>query len=127
MSRMKTRIAAAGTVVMIGLQASAHDRVAFDFAGCAGRFSAEMEHAWLMNDPAARHFERDRATFVTLTEASMPSQQGRQILSHRIEAKLAHSALLQKATFDTRPRTADTARRIAARHLAACKALLLGS
>ncbi|WP_299652956.1 hypothetical protein [uncultured Tateyamaria sp.] len=124
---MKTMIAAIAFIGAGGLQVSADDSIAFDFAGCAGRFSAEMEHAWLMNDPDARHHEEDRATFVTLTEASLAQQQGRAILSHRIEVKLAHSSLLQQATFDTRPRRADAARRMATQHLSACRTMLLGS
>lgn len=127
MSRIKTFVATAAFIGISGLPASATDSIAYDFAGCAGRFSAEMEHAWLMNDPVARNHEQDRATFVTLTDASLAPQQGRAVLSHRIEIKLAHSALLQKATFDTRSRWAETARRMATHHLAACRALLLGS
>lgn len=120
------------TVATVALLANltpafAHDGVAYTFAECAGRFSAEMEHAWLMNDPQADAYQEDRASFVVLTTASMPPDQGRSVLGHRIEVKLAHAALLQQATFATSPARARAAQSTAQRHLAACRALLLGS
>ncbi len=108
-------------------QAAADSDIAFSFAECAGRFSAEMEHAWLLNDPAANAFEQDRASFVSLTDASLAPGQGRAILSHRIEVKLAHAALLQQSSFGTRPDRATMARRVADQHLSTCRTLLLGS
>ena len=107
--------------------AFAQGDLAYTFAECAGRFSAEMEHAWLMNDPDADTFERDRASFVVLTTASMAPDQGRDVLGHRIEVKLAHAALLQQATFSPVPVRARAAGDTARRHLTACRALLLGS
>lgn len=109
------------------IQATADNGIAFSFAECAGRFSAEMEHAWLLNDPAADMFEEDRAYFVTLTDASRAQDQGRLILNHRIEVKLAHAALLQQASFGPQPDRAAAARYIADRHIVACRSLLLGS
>ena len=127
MSRKRT-IAVATVAFLANLQpAFAQDDVAYTFAECAGRFSAEMEHAWLMNDPRADAFQEDRASFVVLTTASMAPDQGRSVLGHRIEVKLAHAALLQQATFATSDAHANAARATAQRHLASCRSLLLGS
>lgn len=114
-------------VIGTAVTANAADEIAYSFAECAGRFSAEMEHAWLLNDPAASAIERDRSTFVSLTRATHAPGAGRAILSHRIEVKLAHAALLQRASFATHQDIAQSARRTANQHLAACRALLLGS
>ena len=80
-----------------------------------------------MNDPAARTFEADRAAFVGLTTATMTPDQGRSVLSHRIEVKLAHAALLQQATFGQTLHRSQAARHVANRYLATCRRLLLGS
>ncbi|WP_299605491.1 hypothetical protein [uncultured Tateyamaria sp.] len=127
MSRIKT-MCAAFVVMATGItQAAANNDIAFSFAECAGRFSAEMEHAWLLNDPVAQVYEQDRASFVSLTDASLAPGQGRAILGHRVEVKLAHAALLQQASFGTRADRAKTARHVANTHLATCRTLLLGS
>jgi len=108
-------------------QAQANDDIAFTFAECAGRFSAEMEHAWLLNDPVSRAHKQDRATFVTLADASLAPNQGREMLNHRIAVKFAHAALLQQASFGTRAHRAKKARKVADGHLSTCRTLLLRS
>ncbi|WP_206540150.1 hypothetical protein [Tateyamaria sp. ANG-S1] len=118
--------AGAVTLIMAGA-AVAHDTLAYTFAECAGRFSAEMEHAWLMNDLGASDHETDRASFSMLTSATMAPNEGRDILNHRIEVKLAHAALLQQASFGTTPQRAQSAQKVAKQHIAACRTLLLGS
>ncbi len=70
-----------------------------DFATCAGRFSAELEHAWLMSDELADEIERRRHMFIDLLEAAIPSEQSCHALHLRIEAKVAHASLLTQATF----------------------------
>ena len=69
------------------------------FAGCAGRFSAEMEHAWLMGNVEADLFEDRRRTFLSLMEAVMPANSAREVLRYRIENKMAHASLLTISTF----------------------------
>ena len=64
MSRMKTFICA-GTLSLLGvLPAWSLNSITDVFAGCAGRYSAEMEHAWLMGADTAAHFadQADRIT-----------------------------------------------------------------
>ncbi|WP_083957658.1 hypothetical protein [Tateyamaria omphalii] len=107
--------------------AAAHDGLTYTFAECAGRFSAEMEHAWLTNDPAASDIAADRTSFAMLTSATMAPDEGRNILNHRIEVKLAHAALLQQASFGTTPARARSARQVANKQIRACRTLLLGS
>ena len=89
--------------------------------------SAEMEHAWLINDPAAPEYEGQRLTFLALLEATAPDGRERVILQHRIEAKLAHASLLTIATFSDRADRADRARTRAKWHLSACTEMLLDS
>ncbi|WP_162183074.1 hypothetical protein [Pseudooceanicola atlanticus] len=94
------------------------------FAGCAGRFSAELEHRWLMSrDPGrARH---RRQAMVDLLDAVRPSDRGPEILARRLEAKHAQAQLLQRAEFSTDPAEARMARQRARRAVAGCEALLL--
>ncbi len=117
---------------LIGLAMSAGPAVAQDtqlhiFAGCTGRISAQMEHAWLMNDARAEELADLRLTFVGILEAIMPADQARDTLNHRIEVKRAHSAMLTTASFGTDPRRAKIAQRTARIKLDACRDLLLDS
>lgn len=105
----------------------AHDTPVDAFADCAGRYSAEMEHAWLMGTDGADVMQERRASFVALLDASMPAQAGRIILNRRIEAKFAHAALLQLADLGPDPQRARHARMAANMHLTTCSRMLLGS
>ena len=96
------------------------------FAECAGRFSAEREHAWLMKPDDASYFEARRSTFLSLLEATLTGQRNRTTLTHRIEAKIAHAGLLTQATFGSDKNRAASAKRLAARHIDQCQSLLLG-
>lgn len=97
------------------------------FAGCAGRMSAEMEHAWLINDPQADTYKTQRLTFLSLLDATMPAGQERDVLAARIDAKMAHAALLTAATFGTAPDRAARARKRATWHVSMCRDMLLDS
>ena len=70
-----------------------------EFATCTGRLSAQMEHEWLLQDNAAEATEAYRATMIELVQAVMEPGQGRSVLQWRVDAKLAHAALLTRATF----------------------------
>ena len=107
------------------ITASAHDDLLGLFAGCTGRISAEMEHAWLMNDDRADALQAQRLKFVSILRAIQPADQARQALAQRTDAKLAHSAMLTTATFGTDPRRAKLAKRQAAWQIAQCQNLLL--
>lgn len=107
------------------LPISAHEQLRF-FATCAGRLSAEMEHQWLFDGAASERTEATRQTVIDVLDAMMPPERGREVLNLRIEAKMAHAALLTRATFNQDPHDARWAARVAARNSAACEAVLLG-
>ena len=94
-------------------------------AQCTGRLSAEMEHAWLMNDPAADAFEGQRREFVSILGAVIPIGSGPEVLQTRIEAKFAHERLLNLAAFGTDPERAVWARKRSKYYRERCKNLLL--
>ena len=127
MSRIKAILLAGTAAALSATSTLAAADLAQTFAGCAGRMSAEMEHAWLINDPAAPDYEGQRLTFLALLDATMPRGQERTVLHHRIEAKLAHASLLTIATFSDRADRADRARTRAKWHLSACTEMLLDS
>ena len=125
MSRLKTiSFGLALTIVPVGA-AEALDDLTREFAYCAGRYSAEMEHAWLLSDPAADVSEGKRAAFVELLDAVAPVGSGRSVLNYRISAKVAHAALLSRASFAEDSEIQENARIQARRHLGACDRFLL--
>ncbi len=68
------------------------------FAICTGRFSAELEHAWLMGSESSE-VESHHSVFITLLEAATPDELQTNALSLRIDAKAAHSQILSQAVF----------------------------
>ena len=99
--------------------------VVWTFASCTGRLSAQMEHQWLLQDPASTQTERRRSAMINLLEATMNPDNGSTVLSWRIDAKLAQSQLLTRATFNADPEDALWARSRAEAEIAACNGLLL--
>ena len=112
--------------LVLAMPARAHTSLAQTFAGCVGRMSAEMEHAWLMQRDAHLHSEQ-RLTFLSLLDATAPPGRARALLAHRVETKLAHAALLTLSDFSDDAEQAKGARIRASWHRAACQALLLDS
>ena len=86
-----------------------------------------MEHAWLLQDDSADEFHGRLTTFASLVEATVATDQRRALLTYRIEAKLAHSALLTTASFSTDTTRSTAAREMANGHLLSCNRLLLDS
>ena len=111
---------------LLALPATAGDNPLRTFAACAGRLSATMEHQWLLSDPTSDRTAAQRAAMISLIEATMSPEQGRDVLAWRIDAKQAHSVLLTRATFNDDPEDALWARNRAVAQLAACTGLLLG-
>jgi hypothetical protein len=97
------------------------------FATCAGRFSAEMEHAWLMSDERSAEFERDRANFLALLDAITPLVGARDALRLRIDAKVAHASLLKQATFSQNAERVAWAHDRADAEIRYCSSHILGS
>ncbi len=98
------------------------------FASCAGRFSAQMEYAWLVGHDGADERAR-RHTFVTLLDAVFPASDtgltGPEVLDIRIRAKHAQARLLQTARFDQNGERSARARARAQELTALCNALIL--
>lgn len=113
-----------GVVFLSGSAQASSDLVRI-FASCAGRFSAETEHAWLLGDKRADHFEDRLEIFVTLLDAIVADEDRRSLLNFRVDAKLAHSALLTSTTFADQKERAARARSLANIHLLTCDRLLL--
>ena len=95
------------------------------FARCTGQFSALMEFQWLTNDPAADQTEQYRAQMIDLLEAVMPTDQGRAVLSLRINAKVAFAALLHRGYFSEDAEDAVWVQTRVDREIANCRGLLL--
>ena len=105
---------------------------ALAFAACAGRYSAEVEHDWLLHPADIQATEAHRDGFLALLDAVAPDavEDGMPphlLMATRIEEKAAQIALLHRATFHLDPLAADTARAAAERRIAACGAWLLGA
>ena len=97
------------------------------FATCTGRFSAELEHAWLMQDERSSQIENRRRQFIDLLNATVPLDQRRDALNLRIDAKVAHALLLSQAAFSVEADRSEWAVRRARSEIAYCTGLLLES
>ena len=96
------------------------------FAACAGRLTAQLEHDWLLGAPDAAATERRRDALAALLDASVPARDAARIAARRADARLAHRAVLSRASFGADPDDRAWALRRAERSVAACAALLLG-
>ncbi len=94
------------------------------FAHCAGRMSAEIEFRWLMGDGETDAAERQRGYFVEMIEAVIEPGTGPAVLAERIEAKMAHAALLHRSTFSINAVEARMAAQAARQNLAGCRSML---
>jgi hypothetical protein len=90
------------------------------FATCTGRLSALVEYQWRSDGPASEDTARQRDAMADLLAAVTPPEAGMQAMALRIEAKVAHAALLAQARFDRR------AQAQALRLIGPCRGLLLG-
>jgi hypothetical protein len=105
---------------------------AFAFAACAGRYSAEVEHHWLLHPASSPTAETRREAFLALLDAVAPDAIDDGVPPHllmatRIEEKAAQAALLQRAAFHLDPLAAEAALAAAERRIATCGAWLLGA
>ena len=86
------------------------DDLAMTVAGCVGRFSAEIEFAWLQSDPRSDALSRERARFLSVLDAVQPAGAHDAVMAYRVDAKYAHAALLRRVGFDRDPRQVEAAR-----------------
>ena len=126
MSGLKTILLTCLSLAAAAPQARADAALHELFAACVGRYSAQMEHAWLMQTADAAEYESRRLTFLSLLDATVPEGRARETLSYRIDVKMAHASLLAVAEFSDNADRARAARQMAARHIASCQALVLG-
>lgn len=124
---MKTRISYVAALVLglICAKTAQADDLTLTFAKCAGRYSAQMEHQWLLGK-SGEDAGAERAAMIALLEAVMPAARAREALSKRIEAKFAQSRLLTRATFTKDQDSARWAARRAAEEIGSCRALMTG-
>jgi hypothetical protein len=94
-------------------------------ATCAGRLSAVMEHQWMFDGPASEVTAAQFQAVVEILDAITWPDQRRAVMGWRIEAKVAHRALLSSAALGTNPDRAATASKQAQQLLAPCTAMLL--
>lgn len=77
----------------------AADPLLRDFSVCAGRYSALVEHQWLVDGPASDVSADRRDAMLELVAAVMPQDMAKTAMGWRIEAKVAQRALLDRAFF----------------------------
>jgi hypothetical protein len=70
-----------------------------DFAVCAGRFSALVEHQWMVDGPASDASAGTRDSFLALVEAVEEPGMAATVMGWRVEAKVAQRGLLDRAHF----------------------------
>ncbi len=70
-----------------------------DFSVCAGRYSALVEHQWLVDGPASEDAADRRDAMLELVAAVMPGDMAKTAMGWRVEAKAAQGALLSRAYF----------------------------
>lgn len=102
------------------------DGLTREFAYCAGRLSATLEHKWLVLDASAQTTQAQREAMISLLDAVAPADRGPDILALRLSAKHAQARLLSLESFDSDPAISDRAARTADAHLESCLSLILG-
>jgi hypothetical protein len=70
-----------------------------DFAICAGRFSALVEHQWLVDGPASEVSADTLDSLLALVAAVEEPGMDATVMGWRLEAKVAQKALLTRAHF----------------------------
>ncbi|MEM1099938.1 MAG: hypothetical protein AAGH73_00210 [Pseudomonadota bacterium] len=124
MSGMRTLLLALAGLAPV--EAAAQDPLHLIFAGCIGRYSAAIEHSWVVGEDPGR-FPADRLTFISLYEATVPEGAARAALHHRVASKMAQASLLTVARFHDDPTRAAAAGDAARAQIGACSRMLLES
>jgi hypothetical protein len=95
---LETFLAALAVGFVTGSPATA-DRLLRDFAVCTGRYSALVEHQWLVDGPASDASAGTRDSLWALVKAVAGPGEAATAMTWRIEAKVAQKALLDRAYF----------------------------
>ena len=91
-------LAVGATLALPAFPLRAQDDVARIFAICTGRFSAALEHAWLVGGEDIGLASQRRAAMLALLEAVAGADDVR-MMALRLEAKAGQSALMSRASF----------------------------
>ncbi len=89
-------------VLTVGLatgSSATADPLLRDFAVCAGRFSALVEYQWLVDGPASEASARQRDSLLSLVDAVAGPEGAKVAMAWRIDAKVSHKRLLDRAYF----------------------------
>ncbi len=127
MGDLKTLLSSCLLILLATSQGRSETDLVSAMASCAGRYSAELEHAWLMDDPRSEILSRQRENTLSILEAITTADAARDILNLRIDAKHAHARLLTMASFGTAPSETKWAKRQSRLFLQNCAAMLLDS
>ncbi|TAG11867.1 MAG: hypothetical protein EAZ40_16620 [Rhodobacterales bacterium] len=95
---LETFLAALAVGIVAGSPATA-DPLLRDFAVCTGRYSALVEHQWLVDGPASDASAGTRDSLWALVKAVAGPGEAATAMTWRIEAKVAQKALLDRAYF----------------------------
>lgn len=90
------------------------------FAECAGRLVAQMEHEWLLSDPASAETEATLDAVAAVLELMAPGGTV-ETRAWRASARAAHRRLLSAASFGGADWAGDAARR----YILGCTALVV--
>ncbi len=93
-------------VLAVGLSTSGPamaDPLLREFAVCAGRFSALVEHQWMVDGPASEFSARQRDSLLSLVEAVMGPEEAGTAMAWRIDAKVSQRRLLDQGWFADDP------------------------
>ena len=116
----------AGLLLILGASTVSADTGLRDHvASCVGRMSAQMEHYWLFHDRSADRIEESRAQLLDLLAAMTTEENASEVLAGRINAKLAHAALLTRASFSTDAKQSAWATKQAQAKLDTCADMVL--
>lgn len=124
MSGLKTL---AFSLILAGLTsgAQADSGLVRHVSECVGRLSAQMEHHWMFQDASSDEVERQRAHLIDILDTLTTPETATGILAGRIDAKMAHAALLTRAVFSDDPKTGRWAAAQAERNIRLCGDILL--
>lgn len=98
----------------------------FHFATCSGRFSALMEHQWMVDGPQSEVTRKYLEEMVSLVQALAPDDQGARVMSWRIDAKVVQRDLLMRAEFGASDAERTHALARSDQLIGSCRSLLLG-
>jgi hypothetical protein len=130
MGRLTHKLAAAAFTCLLAttphpLRAAQPIDFVSEFAQCAGRLSAQMEHQWLISDSGADRTKQHRAMMIVLLEAVTDPAAAKQTLHLRIMTKHAHAQLLTQSIFSQDQAQKDYAQNRAQHLIAQCMDFLL--